>query len=393
MTSSNLLDAEKNTNYEFKILSALAMILVVCGHNGFGILTFSWLFGYDMFHMPLFIFISGYFAPAITKETTIYDFCAYTQKRFMRLILPFLFWNICYGAFNILIHEFGEFNLTGTTVYEGFVGRVLAPQACFWGLNDPSWFILALFFVSIASYFIQFLLKKKRNKEKVVVICTFVLAIISIAISRFLRANGGVSDLAVLLTRDTYLLFWYFIGYFYKTTMEKKDTMSNSSYFSLVFIFQLILLYCALITGNEPNNGVYMSIFTQSPLLTMCCAANGIALWLRIAKVLTPVLSQSRKILYLANHTFSVMMHHLFFAFATTFVIFKLSVLFDLKINFDTNIFMSNIFYRYIPFGHDGFRIIYVFIGIVGPLMCCYIFDRLKSIYFQITKKGEQHND
>lgn len=48
-------------NVTFGILSALAILMIVAGHAGYDILTVGGLFPYYSFHVPLFLFISGYF--------------------------------------------------------------------------------------------------------------------------------------------------------------------------------------------------------------------------------------------------------------------------------------------------------------------------------------------
>lgn len=48
-------------NHTLGILSAFGIIFVVLGHVGENIFTLNEWFPYYSFHMPLFIFISGYF--------------------------------------------------------------------------------------------------------------------------------------------------------------------------------------------------------------------------------------------------------------------------------------------------------------------------------------------
>ena len=48
-------------NMTFGILSGLAIIMVVAGHLGYNILTVGDLFPYYSFHVPLFMFIYGFF--------------------------------------------------------------------------------------------------------------------------------------------------------------------------------------------------------------------------------------------------------------------------------------------------------------------------------------------
>ena len=77
----------------FGILSALAIIMVVAGHLGYGILTVGELFPYYSFHVPLFMFISGYFYTEEEQERPFY----YIKKKVRRLLVPYFIWNLIYG--------------------------------------------------------------------------------------------------------------------------------------------------------------------------------------------------------------------------------------------------------------------------------------------------------
>ena len=62
-------------NIQFAILQSIAILFVVIGHSGDISFCFEW-FPISSFHMPLFIFISGYF---------------YKEKQEKKLISTFLF--------------------------------------------------------------------------------------------------------------------------------------------------------------------------------------------------------------------------------------------------------------------------------------------------------------
>ena len=80
-------------NMTFGILSGLAIIMVVAGHLGYNILTVGDLFPYYSFHVPLFMFISGYFY----KETEETHPFGYVVKKARRLLMPYWIWNLVYG--------------------------------------------------------------------------------------------------------------------------------------------------------------------------------------------------------------------------------------------------------------------------------------------------------
>ena len=59
------------------------------------------------FHMPLFIFLSGYLLGYKKDET--FDYIKYIIKRFKRLIIPLFIVGICYYIpFLIIINPFGQ---------------------------------------------------------------------------------------------------------------------------------------------------------------------------------------------------------------------------------------------------------------------------------------------
>lgn len=127
-----------NYNQQFAILSSLAMIFTVMGHSGVSFATIDWLFPYDSYHMPLFVFISGYFFKAedVCGKNTV----PFLKKQIKRLLFPFFIWNLIYGlvaqlAFNILGIQWCHAN-------ELFYRLLILPLTygnCFFEFNAPSW--------------------------------------------------------------------------------------------------------------------------------------------------------------------------------------------------------------------------------------------------------------
>lgn len=84
---------------ELDILKGIAICLVVLGHN---VADFSVDYNHNVlflicysFHMPLFIFISGY----LVGRKNIIDF-DWLKARFFRLMIPYLFWSVFYAILN-----------------------------------------------------------------------------------------------------------------------------------------------------------------------------------------------------------------------------------------------------------------------------------------------------
>ena len=77
----------------------------------------------------------------------------------------------------------------------------------------------------------------------------------------------------------------------------------------------------------------------------------GIAFWLRISKLLVPVLKNSKVVLFIANSTYYIMIHH-FLGFMSIKTIFAfLNYFIGLFPDFNWIEYKTNIWYYYLPFG------------------------------------------
>lgn len=138
-------------NQKMNVLKALGIITVVAGHSGTDFFRF---FPVYSFHMPLFIFISGYFF----YDTNV---LSYVKKKAKSLLLPHLVWNFAYGVLVTLLLSYGliKFGTTlslKTVLWDPFIGG--------WQFhfNGPAWFIGTLFFVQILYLILKQLLGNKQ---------------------------------------------------------------------------------------------------------------------------------------------------------------------------------------------------------------------------------------
>lgn len=120
-------------DYNIDMVKAIAVILVVVGHIVQYIcakdtyaenLIFRYIYS---FHMPLFMFISGYFSFRKGKAIDL----NWLKQRFIRLMIPFLVWILPFYVYNkvYLYESFGKF----------FFGIVKSPDA------GGLWFFEVLF--------------------------------------------------------------------------------------------------------------------------------------------------------------------------------------------------------------------------------------------------------
>jgi len=362
---------EKKINYQFKILSAFAILFVVCGHTGCTTLNLCGLFSYDSFHMPLFVFISGYFFSANSLNIAACAKDGYIVKQIKRLFLPWLLWNLIYGLMVTFLRHTEPFNFTmGMDLSWNAVYRLCTVGDSF-ALNIASWFLFTLFIIKILYWGGKkclFVAKINITEEFIFLIC------LACAVSAILLGKSSVIfDFKILLVRVLYLLFWYEAGYYYKVKLEAHDTKNNTTYFTCCLILQFALL---TITQGTSNSGVYNANYPFNPAITLLFAANGIAFWLRVSRILTPVLEKSKAVLFLANHTFSVMMHHGFFLKIYNGLFFLLYKYTAFCSNFNPEKFRSSVWWMYWPFGKQVFTNIDVIIGVVGPCLMIYLYEK-----------------
>lgn len=364
------IEEKAGRNAEFAVLSTLAMAFTVMGHTGVGFATLDWLFPYDSFHMPLFIFISGYFFR--TQEVCLGNAKEFFFKQCKRLLIPFFAWNLIYGIVSQFAYsKLGIIWSHADEFWYRFLIRPFTYGNCFFEFNAPSWFVLVLFEVKCLNWIFHFVLTKVKGREFVVTIFYLALAVFAVTCARSMEPTPQL----IVLTRMLYMMFWFQMGTVYKVFLEKYDNCSNLIYFSLILCIQLIMwIICQ---GQGIIAGIWNSEFTNGAILTVIAAFTGIAFYLRIAKILSKSIGNSRIVHYISTHTFSIMMHH-FLSFTILNVFFwKVDELFALH-SFDVYAFQTDLWYRWLPEGLSQFRILYVVAGFTLPLVGCLVWEKLR---------------
>lgn len=129
----------KERIYWIDYLKAFAMFLVVLGHAGLGedSIIKSWIYG---FHMPLFIFVSGY---CIGNPKPV---GVELKKDFKTLVVPYVFFSIFLIPFYYVIQR-----LSGIAISESFptyiLSRLLMDDYYHCG---PIWFLGALMVIKLS---------------------------------------------------------------------------------------------------------------------------------------------------------------------------------------------------------------------------------------------------
>ena len=298
---------KENYNMTFGILSAIGITCVVMGHMRCTMLSFDQFFPYASFHIPLFLFISGYF---YTHEKEKIVWGGVIKHKIKSLLIPFY---IIYVPYRFVTEALKSVLGINLTIEQFSIQNILI---CPWihtqpaGFCQPAWFVITLLLTEVIHVIFQKAIYAipKKQKDIMTFICYAFLgyAIISLG-------TDHLSGVQINIRKAVLGLFFYQLGYMYKVYLEKwDDKVVNIAYFVFLLLIRGILHYtigwCSIAWYN-------LSDINDNFFIIALSAGIGILFWLRIAKILTPLIKENSYIIYLGKHTFSVMMHHLFVLF------------------------------------------------------------------------------
>ncbi|MDR1761109.1 MAG: acyltransferase family protein [Bacteroidales bacterium] len=360
---------EKKINYQFLLLQAIAIILVVIGHKGgLGFKTLDNWFPIYAYHMPLFIFISGYFF-SLDNLNNILDYIRQKAKHF---IIPYLIYNVIYGIILYFFKEkagimFGEYISIRTIFAEPWLG---GGQFI---LNLAMWFVLTLFLVQTVYISLRYFCKKIRfQNETLLFLILLILGILIIKATETLQLNGF---LHLTCGKVLFFLPFFHFGFCWKQYLEKYDnlnTISTVVYFILlVSVIELSKIFASQHIGYAFAANMAFGGNTFIPYIT---AFAGILMWLRITKILVKYIGKSKIVEYIGNSTYDIMAHHLFVFFLINFAFYVINYS-----GFDTQQFKENIWYTFIPNGASYLIYIYYLLAIFIPIGIHYLLKKDKK--------------
>ena len=208
--------------------------------------------------------------------------------------------------------------------------------------------------------------KIKLRNETVLLILSLVISLIGI---RFIQ-NGSTGFLKIL-SRSMYCLFFFRLGHWYKACGEKRDTLNSTMYFLILFALQFLFK----IKYDNLTSGVYGGVDFEYLPVILLVPIVGIMFWLRVAKLLTPLLKKVKWLVFLGKNTMPVMIHHLFAIFLMQTVIYMIHCNTTIFSTFDVNRYMSSVYYLYVPYNET--RLVYAIASIAMVLIFVYLKDKL----------------
>ncbi len=356
---------EHYENKEFRILSAIGMILVVAGHLGFNVFDVGGLFPYYSFHVFIFLFVSGYFY----KKEAESRIGSYLLGKVGSLLLPYYIFNVVYGVLAAVLHHAG-FSI-GQEL--SFYSLVLAP---FDGGHQfmyqfPAWFVPVLFLIEVINVCMRKVLSLIRlNNEWLI----FSLCLLAGILTVWLAIGGHVYGWYKIPGRLLFMLPGFELGCLYRQKLERLDTLPNAVYFAVVMGLQLLI---SIFAGGLAFSAVWVTSFASGPFVPYLTVITGIAFWLRVARILKDIPVLAGKLVTIGRYTYSIMMHHIFAFFLVKTVFYWISRLTPLCQEFDASMYFSEINFVYLPGGAEAAKWLYLFAGIGLPLLFSFAVERL----------------
>ncbi len=348
--------ANLKENKEFRILSAIGIILVVAGHLGYDLFDIGGLFPYYSFHVFIFLFVSGYFY----KEESQEHIGNYLLGKGITLLLPYFAWNLFYGVLAQVLHGAGFSIGEGLSFKTLFLSPFLDGHQFMY--NFPAWFVPVLFMLEAANVLMRKLLSLLKLDFEWLIFAGCLAAGIATV---WLAIGGHVWGWYKLPGRLLFMMPGFQMGRLYRTKLEGRDTLPDGPYFLLVMGIQVLIVIFA---AGLNFSAVWVSSFANGPVVPYLTVATGIAFWLRAARIISQIPYLSRKMAYIGRNTYAIMMHHVGGFMLVKGFFYLCSLLTPFCAEFDREVFFREIGFVYLAGGAEGAKWIYLFAGIALPL-------------------------
>ena len=271
------------------VIKGFAILLVVFGHaiqinlNDFDEnLIFRLIYS---FHMPLFMFVSGY----IASKTKIFDLHL-IKKKFFTLVIPFLVW--------YLISYFVKSDFNNTNIFGYIMNLIKSP-------DNGLWFLWILFL----NFCVLTLVIKLQSYNKILPI---------ILINPLLFIIGHKVDIL-----GAKLLAWYFV-FFLAGFLISKNKKLFEAYFKSAFIFSIIIFPVFILFWHRTDGPLFLSTIniSQASIIgkAIRLAYNYVVAFLAISIVFyviksIDILKQNKTLIYLGGITLDIYILHFYFLF------------------------------------------------------------------------------
>lgn len=347
---------EKGENREFRILSAIGIILVVAGHLGYNLFDIGELFPYYSFHVFIFLFVSGYFYKERSQERP----GRYLLRKCATLLLPYFAWNLFYGLLTNFLHGHGFSIGEELSLKTMFLSPFLDGHQFLY--HFPAWFVPVLFMLEVINVMVRKVLSLLPfDCEWLIFAGSLAAGIATVQ----LAIGGHVWGWYKLPGRLLFMMPGFQLGRIYRTKLEKWDRLTDGPYLLIVMGVQILI---TILCGGLNFSAVWVSSFANGPVVPYLTVITGIAFWLRVAKIIGKNEYLSEKMTYIGRNTYSIMMHHIACFMLVKGFFYLCSVYTPFCGEFDSVMFFSEINFIYLAGGSEASKWLYIFAGVLLPI-------------------------
>ena len=299
LAEENLETGKPEWNYKMLFVQTIAIVAMVLGHAGFNLpILANAIFPYYSWHMPLFVFVSGYFISAKG------GYFAFVGRKCKRLLLPALLVRLALALLAAVACYSGL--LQGMVVFSPYTILVDPFIECAaFPFSNGMWFIFQLFLLEMIMGALIRIPWKRISFIIVLVSLLMSVAALYIVDTCFSEYPKGLS---LVVTRSAFLLFFMAAGHWYRQ-WEGKVRIKPWLLLSIIVLAQSAFL---VFTGSNIEFSAHtMELravpFFFSPIITTLTATAAL---LCVAKMLLPVLKGNRLVLAIGSHTKDILYYH-----------------------------------------------------------------------------------
>ena len=379
------------SNKKFMLLSAIGIFMVVDHHTFTAFNILGDFLPYNSFFMPMFVFISGYFNK-VNGSTNLWT---YFIKKVKTLLVPYTGLSLTVFALQQLINyiKLGNEMTPLPSGYFKFVLNRIITVGSYGAIVEPMWFVIALFAtLMIYAVLKKYLYKIWNSYIMFVLFCGLQILVVYIA------KTADMESLEYLLVPFKCLFFFPFIemGIIYRDHLEKRHSaMSGGSKIIMMFLLLVInairttympMAYDIAIDSIDNLSG-FTSPYYITPLIS---AVIGILFWMTFADLVGKQVYESKFVNFMSCNTFWIMGLHITFYNILNCILMGINGLAELPY-FDVEAFKSTEWYFW---GISGnIKILYVLVGVLGPLGLKWLYDRVCALVNdRIEKAGSEQN-
>jgi len=276
----------KKNIQEMLLARGVGILLVTLGHSEPVKFVYPKLFAFIYtFHMPLFFFLSGFFAGALLRVDSLHTYFQVVGRKIKFLIVPYLVVSISYI---FLKSVFASQVRRPVVIHDVFIDILFFPD------QSPAlflWFLYTLMMMVLLTPLVS------KIKWYIVLAALVILSMIDVPITLF-----------SLNTFCKYYLY-YFVALQLGTQKELFFKFLRKKYFFPVLVPIMGLLYGLLIRHYFVFGSVLMAFIGMATVLTLCFSYRHVL--------------PERSISYLGKHSFEIYLLQYYFIFPVSVVCLK----------------------------------------------------------------------